>query len=475
MFEATEKGASGDSPQAGGSGEATTTASVDSTVEPSATDEKDTSKDNQTLSAASAPDTDSPDAKDRSTGRSDGQATPASSSPTPSDQNPKKVRAESPSKESRNNVGAPQPSESSSPEAASVPAAPSSDGPEPENSAAATAGAGGGESTLWSYFGWGDPWASKTPAAEEAPPGPDTGDGGESPRKSKDSSTVVRFQGVTSEDDNAASKRARPRKENSVDKMGFVDLVESLLLNHDPTGRPGRFIDTFSTSEFASERDSDLDSMVSTELKGSGPDDGLVWQMEDIMAFEDQLHAALSTRLEQEARHMESSLKKGLVELQAQLGDDDEIKMIHYEARMAGLDLIVGIDTPDDATVRRIDLSTLMNLSVSNYDESMSNSKQQTSVGVLPLPSETSFPFTPRRQGPPARGKGGTWGAGSGRSPLQQMQAELLRLGTTSSEESTSEDDSAEKRKTAKNSSPGANDNEGRSPAPSASSSTAST
>nr|CEL69618.1 TPA: hypothetical protein BN1204_053230 [Neospora caninum Liverpool] len=459
MSGAAEMHASGDPPEEGGETSSTATASVDSALEPRAADKTGSSNQKNSPSEASAPHADS-DAN--GSARKDGP-TPTSSSPAQSDRTDKKARSDSPR---ARDTGPAEPS--------SAPADRSSDAPEPDTAATAAPSAGGEDSTFWSYFRWGDPWASTTPGAGETPPGPDAADGGDSQKKSKGGSTVVRFQGVTSDEDNAATKPTRPRKENSVDKMGFVDLVESLLLNHDTTGRTGRFIDSFSTSEFASERDSDLDSMVSTELKGSAPDDSLVWQMEDIMVFEDQLHAALSTKLEQHARHMESSLRKGLVELEAQLGDDDEIKMIHYEARMAGLDLIPGVDTPNDASVRRIDLSTLMNLSSSNYEESMSKYKQRASSELLMLPSETALPFSPRRQGPAVRGSPGSWGAESGRSPLHQIQAELLRLGSTSSEESTSEDDSTEKRKAAKNSAHCAN-GDGRSPAQSTSSSAAST
>ncbi|PFH33955.1 hypothetical protein BESB_071070 [Besnoitia besnoiti] len=323
---------------------------------------------------------------------------------------------------------------------------------------------GEGLTSFWSYFNWERGAAAAAGQPKETPSTSNKTEEDQAPKKPRGGAPVVRFQGVDSdpveEEDDDESPSSRVRKGNSVVNMGFVDLIESLLLNHDVSGKPGRFSSSFSASELASERDSDVDSVTSADVRGH--DDSLVWQMEDVLLFEDQLHAAMAAKLEQEARHMESSLRKNMVSLEAELGDDNELKMIHYEALMAGLDLTPGLDAPTDATLQRIDIATLLNLSLSNYEASMERiTTSQTGSGLLSLPSEAALPFTPRRQSPTIKGSPRTWAGASGRSPLHQIQSELLRMGSTSSAESTSEDDSSEKRKDSRSPAPSTKDERG--------------
>ncbi|PHJ25749.1 hypothetical protein CSUI_000402, partial [Cystoisospora suis] len=259
------------------------------------------------------------------------------------------------------------------------------------------------------------PVASSSPSGEdqkEREEGDGGGDEGDERGKKSSSSSVpvVRFHGVPTEDEKekppeTSSLRTggRTKKANSVVDMGFVDLIESLLLSHDVTqagGRGGGYKrrgmmepsyvhsrSSFATSDLTSERDSDLESFGSMDVRSRDSAAGdreedtrrerrdmllsmqedLLWQIEDIQLYADQIHAAMSSKLEQEGRHMEASLKKNIVELQSQLGDDNELQMIHYEARLEALGLVPGLDSPQDAKIRRIDLSTLMSLSLSNY------------------------------------------------------------------------------------------------------------
>ncbi|CDJ50401.1 hypothetical protein, conserved [Eimeria brunetti] len=229
------------------------------------------------------------------------------------------------------------------------------------------------------------------PEAERASAPPESeGDAAEA--EDEEVGGTVRFHPEATEGGKGTGRRRRVQ-EDAVANMGFVELVENLLLTHDSnnsrgfrSGSQGSIV-----TEISSEPDSDADARYLRGEQRGEQEDGWEWEAEEISAFASQIHAKMRQQLEQEAAFVELGFKSGIAVMTGALAVEDDTKMLLHEGRLAGLGL-TPLDDETQADVQRIDLGVLLTLTPDNYG-----------------------------------------------SPLFKMHRELTRLGSTSSEDSVSE------------------------------------
>ncbi|CDJ33066.1 LOW QUALITY PROTEIN: uncharacterized protein EMH_0050910 [Eimeria mitis] len=241
------------------------------------------------------------------------------------------------------------------------------------------------------------------PAAEGAPES--EGEAVEAAEEDEGGATV-RFHPEATEGGKGTGRRRRVQ-EDAVANMGFVELVENLLLTHDSSNRRGFRSSSLGSivTEVSSEPDSDADSGYLREEQEDEEPESWEWEAEEISAFASQIHAKMCQQLEQEAAFVEMGFKRGIALMTGALAIEDDTKMLLHEGRLAGLGL-TPLDDETDADMQKIDLGMLLTLTPENYG------------GRLLGPSGVSDRL---------------------RSPLFKMHRELTRLGSTSSEDSISE------------------------------------
>ncbi|CDI87150.1 hypothetical protein, conserved [Eimeria praecox] len=254
----------------------------------------------------------------------------------------------------------------------------------------------------------GDDGPAATAAAAGAPES--EGEAAEAAEDEEGGGTV-RFHPEATEGGKGTGRRRR-MQEDAVANMGFVELVENLLLTHDSSNRRGFRSSSLGSiaTEVSSEPDSDADSGYMRAEQDDEEEDGWEWEAEEISAFANQIHAKMRQQLEQEAAFVEIGFKRGIAVMTGALAIEDDTKaraptMLLHEGRLAGLGL-TPLDDETQADAQRIDLGTLLTLTPHNYG------------GRLLTPSGISDRL---------------------RSPLFKMHRELARLGSTSSEDSVSE------------------------------------
>ncbi|KAL8424868.1 hypothetical protein Efla_007670 [Eimeria flavescens] len=220
----------------------------------------------------------------------------------------------------------------------------------------------------------------------------------------------VRFDAAAEAGDSSSSRQ----RQDSVSRMGFVELVENLLLTHDVSGAPNFRSASISTE--LSEVDSEVESLAAAQVDEDEEATDWKWEAEEITAFADQIHSKMKDQIEQEAALLGAALKRSAAVMSGALAIADDTKMLIKEGRLAGLGLSP-VDDEEQATLRRFDLSTLLTLTSHNYEKWLHGLCSQQQQPVL------SGRSTRRR---------------SNRSPLFAMHRELARLGSTSSEDSES-------------------------------------
>ncbi|XP_026191306.1 uncharacterized protein LOC34622403 [Cyclospora cayetanensis] len=259
-----------------------------------------------------------------------------------------------------------------------------------------------------------------------------------------DGRTRVRFHPAATEGGKGPARRQR-EQEDTVANMGFVELVENLLLSHDSSNRRGyRSSSIGSIATEVSEADSDVDSVSRPmpEEEGGSEEGGWEWDAEEIASFASQIHEKMRQQLEQEAAFMDIALKSGFAVMKGALAIEDDTKMLIREGRLAGLGL-TPLDDDTHTHLNRIDLSMLLTLTPDNYERWQHSLCSAAPQPVLSVRS-THRPSNTRRLL-------GTSGISDQlRSPLFKMHRELALLGSTSSEDSVSESESEHSR-TSKN------------------------
>ncbi|CDI82375.1 hypothetical protein, conserved, partial [Eimeria acervulina] len=178
---------------------------------------------------------------------------------------------------------------------------------------------------------------------------------------------TVRFHPEATEGGKGTGRRRRVQ-EDAVANMGFVELVENLLLAHDSSNRRNFRSSSLGSilTEASSEPDSDADSVYMRAEQDGEEEDGWEWEAEEISAFASQIHAKMRQQLEQEAAFVEMGFKRGIAVMTGELGIEDDTKMLLHEGRLAGLGL-TPLDDETQADAQRIDLGMLLTLTPENY------------------------------------------------------------------------------------------------------------
>lgn len=230
--------------------------------------------------------------------------------------------------------------------------------------------------------------------------------------------------------------RRRAGRGDTVANMGFVELVENLLLTHEAAGRPMSRSST-SVSGFTeiSEQDSDVDSIAGRTREQEGDEEETwEWDLEEIGAFAAQIHMKMREQLEQEAAFMEVAMKTGFAIMKGALAIEDDTKMLIREGRLAGLGQ-TPLDDAGQSPLTRIALSNLMTLTVHNYEQ-----WQRSLCTASPQPALSVRSSNRRSSGRRLLASTGLV-SDRLRSPLFKMHRELARLGSTSSDDSDSGSD----------------------------------
>lgn len=199
-------------------------------------------------------------------------------------------------------------------------------------------------SSGWYFFGWGTPGDAAASAGDAAAGGDastkeeEQEGAGANAEREAGATRTVRFEEAAA--DKSGGGGGRARKASSVLNLGFVDLVETLLLNHDASGPRGLRKALSSSSSINTDMVSETDSFASYDSRFEGASDDAdgplrsrffadgecpLWlaEAEELNALLREVHERIRVQLDEEALFLDSRIREGIRKVRQDLTTEE--------------------------------------------------------------------------------------------------------------------------------------------------------